>query len=191
MQFEKLIGQARSYRRFNQKPLPAGFLKQMVHYARLSPSSGNMQFLKFLTIETEEARDALFPKLKWAGALKEWDGPAEGERPTGYVVILLDKTISTNPNCDHGITGQSMVLGAAAAGVGCCMIGSFGKKSVSELLHLEEHLSPCLILAFGYPGEKVVVEDVAEGGETSYYRDEDGVHHVPKRSVDELTVAEK
>lgn len=191
MKFEELITKARSHRRFDQKTLPEGFLKRMVGYARLSPSSGNMQFLKFVTIESKEARESLFPKLKWAGALKEWDGPAPGERPTGYVVILLDKNINANPSCDHGITAQSMVLGAAAEGVACCMIGSFGKVSVSEILKLDENLSPCLILAFGYPGEEVVLEDLKSGSTSSYYRDGADVHHVPKRTVDELIVEEK
>ena len=190
MQFEELIRSARSYRRFDQKKLPPGFLKKMVNYAHLSPSSRNSQFLKFMTIESKEARDRIFPILKWAGALKEWDGPAENEQPAGYVVILLDKNISANPNCDHGIVAQSMVLGAAAEGVGACMIGNFVKKTLSEVLKLDENLDPCLVLAFGYPGETVVLEDVKEGGEITYYRDEKSVHHVPKRQLEELLISE-
>ena len=85
MKFIELISRARTYRRFDQKPLPEGFLKRMIEYARLSPSSGNMQFLKFVTIEQKENRDKLFPLLAWAKALENWDGPAENERPTGFM----------------------------------------------------------------------------------------------------------
>ena len=104
------------------------------------------------------------------------------------MVIVLDKEISANPNCDHGIVGQSMVLGAAAEGVGCCMIGSFGKSSVKVALGLGEHQDPCLIIAFGYPGEQVVLEDLKEQGSTVYYRDEKNVHHVPKRLLEKLLI---
>ncbi len=191
MKFIELISRARTYRRFDQKPLPEGFLNRMVQYARLSPSSGNMQFLKFITIEKKENRDKLFPLLAWAKALEDWDGPAENEQPTGYVVIVLDKQISANPSCDHGIVGQSMVLGAAAEGVGCCMIGSFGKSSVKVALGLEEHQDPCLVMAFGYSGEKVILEDMKEQGSTAYYRDENDVHHVPKRLMGRLLIDER
>jgi nitroreductase len=191
VQFEELVRKARSYRRFSQKKLPEGFLKKMVEYARFSPSSGNMQFLKFLTIEKQENRARIFPILKWARALSDWDGPSEGERPTGYIVILLDKKIQKNPSCDHGIAAQTMLLGAAAEGVGCCIIGSYGKKTLSELLDLGEHLDPCLVLAFGYPGEIVALKDAEPGGKTSYYRDEENIHHVPKRTLKELIVSEK
>ena len=186
MNYLELIKSGRSYRRFKQDPLPDGFLDRMVNYARLSPSTKNLQFLKFFTIEKKEYRDRVFPILKWAGALTEWDGPAPEEQPTGYVVILLDKGISPNPSCDHGIVAQSMVLGAAAEGVGCCMIATFGKKTLSETLNLPENLDPCLVLALGYPSEKVVMENCMDPGKTNYYRDGEDVHHVPKRPVKEL-----
>ena len=191
MEFEDLIKSARSYRRFLQKPLPEGFLSRMVRYAGLSPSSKNLQFLKYITISSQEGMDRIFPVLKWAGALTDWEGPSFEERPTGYIVILLDKTLSTNPSCDHGIVAQSMLLGAAAEGVGCCMIGSFSKNPLSELLDLPDHLSPCLVLAFGYPGESIQLEEAADSEHVTYYRDKAGVHHVPKRPLGEILYKEK
>ncbi len=186
MDFEKLIISARSVRRFSGKPLPEGFLTRMVNYARLSPSTRNLQFLKFLTLSEPSSMNAVFPLLHWAGALKDWKGPSENERPAGYVVILLDENLSTDPNCDHGIVAQSMVLGAAAEGIGCCIIGNFHKNNLSETLRLPENLSPCLVLAFGYPGEKIVLEDAASEKGTTYYRDASDIHHVPKRPLTEL-----
>ncbi len=191
MSFEDLVKSARSYRRFSAKPLPQDFLHRMVSYARFSPSSKNLQFLKYMIVSSEKGKNALFPVLKWAGALTEWDGPSEGERPQGYIVILLDKSLSPNPSCDHGIVAQTMQLGAAEEGVGCCMIGSFGKSTLSQVLDLPEDLTPCLVLAFGYPGETILLEDASNPENVIYYRDSSDVHHVPKRPLSELIAGEK
>ena len=190
MSFEELVRSARSYRRFSPKPLPEGFLHRMVSYARYSPSSKNLQFLKYMLVSSDKQKDALFPLLKWAGALSDWDGPSEGERPQGYIVILLDKNLSPNPSCDHGIVGQTMMLGAAEEGIGCCMVGSFSKASLTQMLGLTENLSPCLVLAFGYPGETVSLEEASDSDHVNYYRDSSDVHHVPKRLLTELIAGE-
>ena len=47
-----------------------------------------------------------------------------------------------------------------------------------------------LILALGKPKETVVLEEVGPDGNIRYYRDAEGVHHVPKRSLDELILRE-
>jgi len=38
------------------------------------------------------------------------------------------------------------------------------------------------------PEEKVILDDAPIGGDVTYYRDEDDVHHVPKRAIEELIV---
>jgi len=43
-----------------------------------------------------------------------------------------------------------------------------------------------LALALGKPKEKVVVEEVGPDGGIKYWRDAEDVHHVPKRSLDEI-----
>lgn len=41
------------------------------------------------------------------------------------------------------------------------------------------------MIAIGKPAERVVLTDAVDG-RTAYYRDGDGVHYVPKRSLDEI-----
>jgi len=188
MSFQQLVKKARSTRRFRPEPLPVGFFDRIAEYARFSPCGGNTQELKFIALSSEPVCRKVFPLLRWARALKDWDGPEEQEQPAGYMVILLDRNISSSAGCDHGIAAQSMVLGAAEEGIGSCMIGSYDKPALIRELDLPDHLEPCLIIAFGYPGETVVLEDVGPGGSTVYYRDEKGNHHVPKRPLDELLV---
>ena len=43
-----------------------------------------------------------------------------------------------------------------------------------------------LVITLGYPAEKVLLEVLGEDGDIKYWRDEEGVHHVPKRPLDEL-----
>ena len=46
---------------------------------------------------------------------------------------------------------------------------------------------PMLVLALGKPDEEVVLTDLPEGGDSSYYR-KDGVHYVPKRALEEVVI---
>ena len=90
-----LVRRNRSYRRFQEsEPIGAEMLKELVNLARLSASSSNVQPLKYILSCESETNARVFSCLVWAGYLKDWDGPAEGERPSAYIVILGDKEIS-------------------------------------------------------------------------------------------------
>lgn len=157
----------------------------MVEAARLSPSSRNIQPIKFYINNKREINSKIFPNLGWAGYLKEWDGPSEGERPSAYIILLHDKDISAGYSCDNGIFAQSILLQAVDLGFGGCMIGTFKKDSLSELLKLPENLEIILVIALGKPKETVIV-DVMKNGDFKYWRDQDQNHHVPKRTLEEL-----
>ncbi len=186
MDFFALIKETRSIRRFKEVPVSGETLEKLVDCARFSPSGSNKQPLKFILVNSPEACAKVFPQTRWAGALKDWDGPAEGQRPSAYIIILLDTELGAAAGVDHGIAAQSMMLGARAAGLGCCMIGAFDKPGLIREMAIPERLTPLLILALGEPGETIILEDVKEGYPTTYYRDERGGHHVPKRTREEL-----
>ncbi len=176
----------RSYRRFYQSvEIKREELLEMVEAARLSPSSRNVQPIKFFITNNSSLNSKLFPLLSWAGYLKEWPGPVEGERPSGYIVLMHDKNLSQSYSCDHGIFAQSILLRAVELGFGGCMIASFDKKALYGLLKLPDNLDPILVIALGKPKEVVVIDD-AVGGDIKYWRDDNQVHHVPKRSLDEI-----
>ena len=145
----------------------------------------NNQPLKFLISHSEGTNDIIFPKLGWAGNLPDWPGPVPGERPSAYIILLGDTTISTNYFVDHGIMAQSMLLGAVEKGYGGCMLLSINRPELRKDLDLPEHLKIVLVVALGRPAENVVTEDIVDG-KTGYYRDENDVHHVPKRTLEEL-----
>jgi len=182
-----LILKNRSYRRFRQDAaIERETLRELVDLARLSASAANMQPLKYVLSCEPRRNDVIFRNVGWAGYLKDWPGPAEGERPSAYIIILADTQISEFADCDHGIAAQSILLGAAEKGLGGCMIGTVRRKELSEALEIPSRYGILLVLALGKPAEKVVLETTVPGGSIEYWRDDDGVHHVPKRPLDEL-----
>lgn len=186
---KELVKKSRSYRRFYEEYIPYEILKELVEIARYVPSTVNSQPLKFRLVNDKEGNEEVFSTLAWAGLLKEWDGPEEGERPSAYIVILGDLSVGKNKHLDVGITAQTVMLGAADMGLGGCMFGSIQRNKLASLLDIDtEKYSIELVLALGKPKEEVRTVDLSENGSTAYYRDENGVHYVPKRSVDDLIV---
>ncbi len=183
-----LVVKNRSVRRFNQeREIDENELLDLVDLARLSASAANRQPLKFKLSWRPETNDIIFPKLAWAGYLEDWKGPEEGEKPTGYIIILGDTTITDNYFVDHGIAAQSILLGAVENGLGGCMIAAFDRESMRKDLEIPEHLEPLMVIALGEPGEKIVLEEVIED-DIRYYRDENGTHHVPKRPLKDIVI---
>jgi len=187
MDLKTLVVKSRSYRRFDESyPVDGKVLRSLVQLAQYSPTGNNMQPLKFWLSNTPEMNERIFPHLGWAGSLKEWKGPEEGERPSAYIIILGDTEIQVNFGVDHGIAAQSMMLGAVEKGLGGCMIGSAQRKGLQKTLGIPERYRILLVLALGKPIERVVTEPVGDDGTVKYYRDEDQVHHVPKRGLETL-----
>ena len=188
---EDLIRKNRSYRRFHQDvPVSLETLRALVYLARLSASGSNLQPLKYVLSADPEMNARIFSHTRWAGYLKDWPGPEEGERPAAYVVVLGDTEIRKDFGCDHGIAAQSIMLGAAERGLGGCMLGALDRGGLRQTLDIPEQYEILLVLALGKPKETVVIEDVGPDGDIKYYRDDEGVHHVPKRSLEELILQE-
>ena len=182
-----LVLQNRSYRRFYQgKTVDRELLVDLVELARFTPSERNAQPLKFFISNSEQTNNQIFPNLAWAAYLKGWDGPEEGERPSAYILILEDQTIATSSLRDQGIKSQTIMLGAAEKGLGGCIIASVKSHELSRILGIPDHLKIVLALALGYPKERVVIEPMPQNGNIEYWRDDKGVHHVPKRDLSEL-----
>lgn len=186
-----LLKKNRSYRRFyNDKKITRDQLKELIELARLTPSAANLQPLKYILVSEEEMNKKVYETLNWAGYLKDWDGPIEGERPAGYIIMLRDKSITQKQSVDEGISAQTICLGAVEQGLGCCIIASINRTKLTENLNIDHNFDIALVIALGYPKENVIIEDAKEDGSIKYYRDNKGNHYVPKRSVNELIIKE-
>lgn len=189
MNFSELVLKNRSYRRFDQNErIPKSLFVDLVGLARISPSPANLQALRFWLVSETDECEQVFKQVRFGGYLKDWGGPVEGEKPSGYIIILGDNEVKPFFEIDAGIAAQTMLLGAAEQGYGGCMVKAFKRESLRELLGLGENLEIVLVIALGKPAEISVIEDYDEGKGIEYYRDADGVHHVPKRTLDELIV---
>lgn len=185
----ELVRKNRSYRRFEQDvPLKLETLRELVDLGRLSASAMNLQPLKYALSCEPEKNALIFPNLGWAAYLKDWKGPEDGERPSAYIIILCDTQINQSPGCDHGISAQSILLGAAEKGLGGCMIATVNREQLSKVLNLEPRYDIVLVIALGKPKENVIMDKVGTDGSIKYWRDSQGAHHVPKRSLDDVII---
>jgi nitroreductase len=190
MDFKALAEAARTCRRFEEdKPLGMADLEWLVECARVAPSARNAQTLRFTLVSGGETCRKLFPLTRWAGALKDWGGPHPGERPTAFIAILMPGDGNHLVCYDVGIAAQTMQLAATSRGWGCCMIQSFDHALVPELLKIPSGMKVALVLGFGVAKEIRRIALMPADGSHGYWRDAQGVHHVPKRDLSELVAA--
>lgn len=185
---EHLSRTTRSFRRFRESyPVTETLMTQWINNARVTASAANKQPLRYRIVTDSDQCARVFDTLSWAAALPDWDGPKEGERPTGYIIMAVDsKTFEGELwRFDAGIAAQTIMLASTEEGFGGCMILSFKRKQIKEILDMPEGLEPVLVLALGRPIEDVRLVD-AEGDDTTYYRNENQVHFVPKRRLEDV-----
>ena len=181
-----LILKNRSYRRFFQnEEIDIKTLKELIKLARFTATAANLQSLRFILINNSEENEKVFSCLKWAGYLKDWDGPKEGEKPSAYIIVLNDVEIYQNASYDVGLACQSILLGAVEKGLGGCMFGSVNRDSLRELFSIPSKYEIRLVIALGKPKEEVVIDDITND-DVKYWRDEKNIHHVPKRILEDL-----
>ncbi len=184
-----LLTENRTCRRFYQEvAIERETLKELVDLTRLSASGSNRQPLKYILSCDPQKNALIFSCLGWAGALKDWPGPPEGERPSAHIIILGDTEIRKTVGCDHGIAALSIFLGAREKGLGGCMHGSVKREELSKALGILPRYEILLVLSIGKPKEKVVIETLEPGENFNYWRDNDNVHHVPKRRLDDIII---
>ena len=186
----ELIKKNRSCRRFYQDhSLDLEALRELVDLARLSASAANLQPLKYILSCNDEKNALIFSCLKWAGYIKDWPSPPEGERPSGYIIIVVNsKKANEWIGYDCGIASQSILLGAREKRLAGCMIGAINRKQLKDLLDIPNPFKILLVIAVGKPKEKVVIEEVDQDKDIRYWRDQYDVHHVPKRKLDDIII---
>lgn len=189
MDLKRLVYSSRSTRRFREsEEISRGTLINLIDLARNSPSARNDQPLKYFISSHKELNNRIFPHLKWAGYLTEWEGPSVGEKPSAYILILGDTHISESYECDAGIAIQSILLGAVEVGLNACIVGSINRSLLRKELKLPDHLKILYAIALGTSAENVIIEEVSIDGDTRYWRDSEGNHHVPKRLLKDILI---
>ncbi len=186
---KELVLHNRSYRKyFFDKKISLDQLKQLIDLARVTPSSKNRQPLKYILVNDENHCREVFKHLRWAWFFKDWHGPSQSEQPPAYIVVVQDTNLNDEADIDVGIACQTMLLGAAEMGMGGCIIRTVNRYEIQKLFHLDDTMEVVLVVAIGYPNQKVVLSEVGEDGNTVYYENEQGDHVVPKRALEEVII---
>ncbi len=183
MIYEKITSR-RTIRKYVKKNIPKNVFIKCVDAARLSPSSMNLQPLKYTIVNDQRLLEKVFSTLEWAGYLPDYH-PSKEEMPSGYVVILLDKGIRKSYGVDPGIAAMSISMVAYEEGLGSCILGAVDKPKLRRILNLPENLEIILVVALGYPAENPIVDSVKDG-DIKYWLDSDQVLHVPKRDLEDI-----
>ncbi len=182
-----LLIKERSYRSFDRSiSVSNETLLSFIENVRLTPSTRNLQALKFKLCTEKVDRDMLLQVTGWAKSLGI-KLPPDGHEPTAYIIICLDTSIASSDIMlrDVGIAAQTIMLSAVEEGLGGCMIGSYVPEILKEYFGFPQHIVPKLILGLGKPDEVCLTEDAVDG-KIGYYRDERNIHHVPKRTIEEI-----
>lgn len=185
-----LVVRNRTCRRFHQeRPVSLDTLQELVDLARLAPSGYNRQGLKYLLSNNPGLNDRINDCLTWAGYIKGWKSPPEGEKPSAFIVMIRDVGLGSMLAQDQGFAGMSILLGAVEKGLAGCFLMAVDKKRLSAVLALGDGYEIEAVIALGHPKEQIVLEEMGLDGDVRYWRDELGVHHVPKRSLTEIILA--
>ena len=188
MKVSELVKKSRCRREFyHSDRISQKTLIDIIESLRYISSAKNLQPLRYIGSTNENMNAEIFSTLKWAGYLKDWDGPKEKERPAAYLVILKDKDICDDSFVltDAGIAIQTIMFLLADKNLGGCPIAAIDKNRLNKILSVEKHLEILYVIAIGKPKDKVIITDVKDS--IKYFRDNKGNHCVPKRSAEELT----
>ena len=191
MKLKELLLQSRSYRSFDPSvKITRDQLCEWIAHARFAPSSINAQMIKFRPVCDAAECDAVLANTRWAAKIKDQKIPPVGHEPVAYIVLCMDTKVVPPAEMflkDVGICAQTVMLAASEAGFGGCMIGSYQKKEIKEILSIPDEMDPQLVLALGKPDETVTLTDPSADGSVTYYR-ENGIHYVQKRSLEHLII---
>jgi len=151
---KKAISNRQSIRSYSDKKISKDLISEIIKYAHLAPSAGNLQARDFIIVEDIEIRKEL--------SKAALDQEFIIEAPVSIVVCAnLDRispygTRGRELYClqDAAAAVEHILLMAVENGLGTCWVGAFNEKEVSKILNLPSHIRPVAIIPIGYPKEK-------------------------------------
>lgn len=190
--YKSLVIKNRSYRSYDPNVhVTKEELAELVDCARLSASGANRQCLKFKLCTDDAERAFICDNTKMGAALPKLKLPPVGHEPMAYIVICADRELILSRDImliDVGIAAQAITLAASDRGLGGCMIAAFDREKLGLGLSLDERLEAVLVIAIGHPDEFSFIAELGDDGKTTYFRDDKGVHFVPKRSLSDIII---
>lgn len=190
MNLYEAIAKRRSVRKFQQLPVSLEMMMRLVDAARVAAQGSNMQPMKYVLVQERALLGPIFATVRWAGAIAPEGNPADNERPMAYIVVLADTEIKkAGYDVDAGAAVENILLATVAEGLGACWLGAIERDSIRDILRIPEHYIIHTMVALGYPAESPMMEE--ENGSIKYYKDGNGILHVPKRKLEDIVFVNK
>ena len=185
LSLDTLLHRNRSFRGYDAAVAVTGAqLRELVAVVPLVASGMNRQALRFRLVSGADAA-LVHPLVTLGAALPQEHLPHPGMEPSAYIVVCSTVPEDKVVDIDLGIAAQSMLLKAVEMGLGGIFILNFRKEALRAALDLP--LEPLAVIGLGKPAETVFLVPGASPDALAYYR-KDGVHYVPKLSVDQLII---
>ncbi len=152
MEFEKLIKDRYSVRKFKAEHLPDEAINAILDAAMKAPTGCNFQPQRILVLNTDASMDKLRKCTK-----------CQFGAPTAMLVCYNEEESWKRPYdgalsapVDAVIVTTHMMLAAQNVGVGSCWVMHFDPEAMREEFHIPEHIKPVALLVMGYPAEDSV-----------------------------------
>jgi nitroreductase len=175
-QFDEIIRNRRSIRRFEKREVEAEKLEAILEAVRWSPSWGNSQCWQFIVIKGREQKVKLAETLtgKNPASLSVVDAPVVlaicGEsKKSGY---YNEKQITRYQDWmlyDLGLATQNICLTAHNLGLGSVIVGSFNHETAEKVLHIPNGYEIVSLLPLGYPAHSPTAPKRRETKEFVHY----------------------
>lgn len=187
--FENIVLQTirsrRTIRCFQDTPISNNILYMLIDCARLYASGGNYQPIRFAIISQKPATDRIFELSKWAMYLPNYAIDAS-QRPTAYIALLRDRTISRPCQFDAGAAATTLMIAAQSMGIASCCLGTCPEDKLLNLLNSDNRWTVEAVIALGYPAQTSV--EVPFEGTIEYRMGQDSCISVPKYSAQDVIV---
>lgn len=143
MNVYEAIRTKRAIRNYDSRPLPQEAVQTILNAGRLSQSAKNIQPWHFVAIQERQRLQALVEAGKFS--------PHLGEAALGVVILTPDPAERFQILFDAGQAAAYMQLTAWELGIGSCLVTSYNREGVRELLNIPDEYHIRIAIAFGFP----------------------------------------
>lgn len=147
MDFEKIITERYSVRKFENRHLEKDVIDKILQSALLAPTGCNFQPQRILVMNTDESVENLKKCTR-----SHFDAPCAmlvcyNKEETW--VRPYDKAVSAP--VDAAIVTTHMMLRAQDLGIGTCWVMHFNPSAMKETFNIPANIEPLALLVMGYP----------------------------------------
>ena len=159
------IRSKRAIRQYSDTPIPNQAIYTILNAGRLAQSAKNLQLWHFIAVRDRERLAQLAHEGRFSAHLSQ--------ASLGVVILTPNPDERFQILFDAGQAAAYMQLAAWGLGIGSCLVTSYARDRVRELLSFPDEWHIRIAIAFGYPAVEVMLHKPRDGGRRPF---EDVVH---------------